>query len=102
MKRFYLLILLGLTHILTRANPVITAVSSSGNWKTGSTWNLNRVPANGDTVVIPAGDVVTIDNVQNLSSATLYIKIYGTLQFSNGKLWLGPNSAVIIFMGGAL
>ncbi len=38
----------------------ITSVKS-GNWSDPSTWDSNSVPANGDTVTIPAGRTVTFD-----------------------------------------
>jgi hypothetical protein len=60
------------------------------------------VPANGDTVVIPAGKTVVIDNVQNLSNSFLYVKILGILKLSGGKLWVDVNSSIIIYSGGAL
>lgn len=101
MKKLYTSILLALIITSAIANPVNTA-TGNGNWKTNSTWSLNRVPADGDTVVIPAGKMVVIDNVQNLSSSFLYVKIYGTLKFSGGKLWLNGNSSVVIFLGGSL
>src|SRR6478735_6396459 len=83
------------------ANSVITAIGN-GNWKNNSTWSLNRVPTNGDTVVIPASKTVVIDNVQNLSNSFLYVKIYGTLKLSGGKLWVDANSSIVIYLGGAL
>jgi hypothetical protein len=60
------------------------------------------VPSNGDTVVIPAGKTVVIDNVQNLSSSFLYVKINGSLKLSGGKLWLDVNSSIVIYLGGSL
>jgi hypothetical protein len=101
MKKLYPAILLTLIINSAFANPVNTAIGN-GNWKTNSTWSLNRVPANGDTVVIPAGKTVTIDNVQNLSTGFLYVKISGTLKLSGGKLWVDANSAIVIYLGGAL
>ena len=101
MKKLYTAVLLTFIINSVFANPVITAIGN-GNWKNNSTWNLNRVPANGDTVVIPAGKTVVIDNVQNLSSSFLYVKIYGTLKLSGGKLWVDVNSSIVIYLGGAL
>jgi hypothetical protein len=101
MKKLYTAVLLTLIINSVFANPVITAIGNS-NWKNNSTWSLNRVPANGDTVVIPAGKTVIIDNVQDLSTGFLYVKIYGTLKLSGGKLWVDANSSIIIYVGGAL
>jgi hypothetical protein len=102
MKKLYSVIIVILTVTFTFANPVINSITANGNWKNSSTWNLSRVPADGDTVVIPTGKIVVIDNIQNLSTGFLYIKVYGVLKFSNGKLWLNDNSVVIIFNGGSI
>jgi hypothetical protein len=95
MKKLYTAVLLTLIINSVFANPVITAIGNS-NWKNNSTWSLNRVPANGDTVVIPAGKTVIIDNIQDLSTGFLYVKIYGTLKLSGGKLWVDANSSITI------
>src|SRR5258705_12240200 len=102
MKKLYSVIIVILTVNFTFANPVINSITANGNWKNSSTWNLSRVPADGDTVVIPAGKIVVIDNVENLSTESLYIKVYGILKFTNGKLWLDNNSTIIIFNGGSI
>ena len=101
MTKLYAAILLTLIINSASANPVNTAIAN-GNWKNNSTWSLNRVPANDDTVVIPGGRTVVIDNLQNLSTSFLYVKISGTLKFSGGKLWLDVNSSIIIYLGGAV
>ena len=87
---------------LALANPVINSMSSNGTWKTSSTWSLNRLPMDGDTVIIPAGSIVVIDDVQNLSTSFLYIEVYGTLKFSNGKLWLSSSSTVRLYSDGSI
>lgn len=102
MKKLYSLIVLSFIAVFTFANPVINAVASNGNWKNSSTWNLSRVPVDGDTVIIPAGKIIVIDNVENLSTDFLFIKVYGTLKFSGGKLWLNVNSSVVLFIGGSV
>lgn len=66
MKKLYLTLLFFSIITFSFANAVITDLVN-GNWKNNSTWSLNRIPADGDTVVIPAGKIVVIDNVQNLS-----------------------------------
>jgi hypothetical protein len=82
MKKLYSVVLVIFTVSSAFANPVITAVS--GDWENNSTWNLNRVPKDGDTIVIPAGKTVVIDDVENLSSDFLYVKVYGTLKLAGG------------------
>jgi hypothetical protein len=102
MKKLYLTAIIILTASSTFANPVINAVANSGNWKNNATWNLNRLPLNGDTVIIPSGKTVVIDDFENLESQSLYIKIYGTLKLSTGKLWININSYVTIADGGVI
>jgi hypothetical protein len=67
---------------------VLTSVKS-GNWSDPTVWNLNRLPAAGDQVVISSGHTViyniaegSAQDVELGTSATsLDIDIYGTLQF---------------------
>ena len=102
MKKLYSSIIVIFAAIFTFASPVISATAANGNWKNSSTWNLGRVPANGDTIVIPADKVVVIDDVENFSTEFLYVEVYGVLNFSNGKLWLNDNSSVVVFNGGSI
>jgi len=67
---------------------ILTSVRS-GNWSDPTVWNLNRLPAAGDQVVISSGHTVTYDIVEGSSNEvelgtagnSLDIDIYGTLQF---------------------
>lgn len=102
MKKFYSLAILILSVSFVFANPVITSKTASGFWRTKGTWNLNRLPKDQDTVVIPANHTVTVDDVENLSSSTLYIKVYGALDLSKGKLWLNAQSVVVVYAGGSV
>ena len=102
MKKFYLPVLFFLVTLTAFAGPTNNAVPASGNWKNTSTWNLNRLPQHGDTVVIPVGVTVYITDIQNYSTEDLYIKVYGTLDISGGKLWLGVNSVIIVYTGGTI
>ena len=102
MKKLYSLLILIFTIYFAVANPAITVLPTSGSWKNVSTWSLGRLPMNGDTVVVPIGKSVTIDDVENLTAQFLYLKIYGTLTFSNGKLWINSSSSVFVFAGGTI
>ena len=102
MKNPFLLGLLLYHSVLAQANPTNSSVPQSGNWKTANTWQLNRVPMHGDTVLIPTGKTVIVDNIQNLSTEDIYLKIYGTLHITGGKLWLGPNSTITLYTGGVI
>jgi hypothetical protein len=68
--------------------PTLTSVKS-GRWSDPTTWDLNRLPAAGDQVVISSGHTVTYDIVEGSSNDvelgtagnSLDVDIYGTLQF---------------------
>jgi hypothetical protein len=63
----------------------------SGLWTNSATWDLNRVPAAGDQVVISSGHIVTYNVVEGSANdvilgsssnpSAIDIDIYGTLQF---------------------
>ena len=82
----------------------------NGNWSTGTTWDLGRAPADNDVVTIPAGTQVNFTGSpypKNTPSVrpTMFIKIYGTLDFSNAgndKLYLGAGSIINIYSTGKI
>jgi hypothetical protein len=77
----------------------ITAENSS-DWGTASTWDLDRAPQNGDTVVIPQGISVSLAGVNQLDNMIIIIR--GSLDLANGKLRLSDDSRVIIHLTGLL
>jgi hypothetical protein len=98
MKHIYITliaILIGVTSFATS----IKAVTNS-YWTNTSSWNLNRLPQDNDTIIIPAGYTITID--LNVQLNNVVVLIYGTLQFNNGKLKLDNSSQVIIEWGGKI
>lgn len=98
MKQIYTSIL-ALLFSLTSTATTITADSNS-DWDTDGTWNLNRVPQNGDSIVIPQGITVTLNGVNNLDNVIIVIQ--GTLNLTNGKLRLDNASRMIIHLTGML
>ncbi|HLI92221.1 MAG TPA: G8 domain-containing protein, partial [Puia sp.] len=79
----------------------ITATINGGNWSSTSSWNLNRIPKNNDSVIIPAGFTVVFDNSYSLNN--IYIALTGTLNFKqNNTLALDAASIVDILNGGTL
>jgi len=101
MKNFYLLALAIISFNSAFSAPTITAISH-GNWDNNTTWNLNRKPQNGDTVIILSGKRVIISNNQNHSASFMYIRIYGTLKLDGGKLTLNANSVMVVHTNGTL
>ncbi len=102
MKKIYSILTFSLILNFAMANPVITAIDNKGKWKNNSTWDLNRDPQDGDTVIIPAGITVLIDKNVNLQNATLYIKVYGKIELDGGRLRLDDNSTIILVSGATI
>ena len=104
MKKCYLTAIILCVALCSFAAPVITATANNGNWTTNSTWDLNRVPKNGDTVVIPLGKTVLINTNVKSSSDILYIKVYGTLKLVGGgaKLDINSSSNIYVYVNGII
>ena len=100
MKKLFTLVTVSLLTLAATAAPSLNA-QQNGIWRSNSIWNLNRAPQAGDTVVIPTGRIVTVENNWNLNG-DLFVKVYGTLRFSGGgaKLIIGGGSRVMVYAGG--
>jgi hypothetical protein len=98
MKHIYTTLIILLTSVVACAN-TITA-TANGSWVNTGTWNLNRLPQNGDSVVIPAGITVLLN--QNIDLENVVIIIAGTLELNNGKIKLGSSSRVIVQTSGII
>jgi len=85
--------------VLVRATIVESNGSGGGDWTAGSSWNGGSTPSNGDTVVILAGDVITIST--NLSFNGV-IQVYGTLEFDKGKISMDASSAIQLAEGSSI
>jgi hypothetical protein len=81
------------------AAPVIKA-TKSGNWSTKADWDLKRLPASNDTVVIADGVTMLID--ANIKLDNIVLKIYGTLKLAGGKLTINDYSTFVIETSGKL
>jgi len=100
MKLFFTF-LLAFAAAATAQAGVITAVANNGNWGSNSTWDLNRTPQNGDTIVIPSNITVLFNADQNLNG--VLIKVYGTLSMTGGrKLNLDTASVIKVYPGGKI
>jgi hypothetical protein len=76
----------------------ITAIVNNGDWANTATWNLNRLPQNGDTIIIPANKNVTLTTSVALNG--VFIKIWGTLSMSsNSQLNLDNASVIRVYSG---
>jgi hypothetical protein len=68
MKLIYTLaVLLLVTFSVTaQTKTLITFNAISGDWSTASNWSLNRIPQNGDSIVIPRGDTAFFNRDNNM------------------------------------
>ena len=100
MKTIYTLLAALLITNMIMAAPVITAKVNNGDWSTASTWDLNRVPANNDTIIIPLNMTIRMTKPRSLDSVV--VRVYGTFFFDGGKLNLSNSSRFILETGGSI
>ena len=102
MKNLFLIIFAVLSFQLILASPRIK-VKNNGYWHSNATWDLNRLPSQEDTIIIPADKVVTINDDQVLSG-NVYMQIYGKLIFQNNNstLKMGAGSTVLVYSNGQI
>jgi hypothetical protein len=92
MKQIYTLIaILFISISAAQANTVITFTNWWGDWSNASNWDLNRIPENGDSIVIPQYKSVVFD--KNDTLANVYIKVIGGLTIQK-KMRLGGVSVI--------
>lgn len=87
---------------------VITAITDNGAWSSAASWDLNRAPVCGDTIVVPLGidlnitQNVNLDDINPLCSA-VKINIFGSIRFFNGrKMFLAPGACFTVESGGLI
>lgn len=73
-----------------------TVIGNSGQgWGIAFNWSPSGVPADGDVVIIPEGQTISVKGAFYTGTETIIIKVSGTLDFDpSGKLDLGINSEV--------
>lgn len=83
MKKIYTLIALVIISLsgFAQARPVNTMTDWWGSWANKNHWSLNRLPADGDRIVIPAGKGVVMDKDINLKN--VIIDVIGMLEIKN-------------------
>src|SRR5690554_889603 len=102
MKQIFLLALAMLLFGELTAAPKIKC-KSNGYWSNPANWDLNRAPVTGDTITIPAGYTMTI-NDDRVINGFVYLQIYGNLSFQNNNstLKLGSTAIVIVYSNGQI
>jgi len=100
MKPFFTLLIAMVAAATASAGSVITAINN-GTWSNTSTWNLNRLPQSGDTIVIPSGFSLAFTSTANLNG--VMVKIWGALHMSgSSKLDLDNASLIRVYTGGII
>lgn len=102
MKQFILTALAVLLFGHSFAAPKIKS-KSNGYWSNPLNWDLSRSPAIGDTITIPAGYTMIV-NDDRVINGFVYLQIYGTLSFQNNNstLKLGSTAIVVVYSNGKI
>ncbi|MBO9199084.1 MULTISPECIES: T9SS type A sorting domain-containing protein [Niastella] len=100
MKALFVTLLTLLT--ATSLMATIKFSTKDDDWETGGTWNAGTKPVSNDTIVISAGDTVTVNsNINNLNHVVIIV--YGLLDLTNnGKLDLDNTSKIFVQTGGKI
>lgn len=96
MKQIYTLSIALLIVLSSFARPVNKFNSWYSDWGTAANWSLNRIPNDGDSIVIEGGRGVLVDKNYNLKN--VYIKVTGNNSYIHlkGKLILDDASILEI------
>jgi hypothetical protein len=95
-RRVFLFILMTVVYGRVTANVVESNGTGGGVWTISTSWLGDVVPVDGDTVIVQAGDTITIDDVLFFDGV---IQVYGVLLFDNGKLSMDENSVIQLAEG---
>lgn len=112
MKNFTLAVLslLSWAFVASAQPTILEPVVNGGRWSDPATWNLNRIPADGDIVTIPSGMTVNVKNnnyslagscpSNGATSPRLIVNVFGSLAFEpSGRLNLGCASVLFLSPG---
>lgn len=99
-KILFLLIILSLS--FSQLHAAVISSIQSGDWLSTTTWDLGRVPTDGDYVIINYGHTVSL--YKPLALNDLYVEVNGDLVLDNtgtsanrhGSLSLNVNSVVVV------
>lgn len=82
----FALFAISLNFVSLQAPAATISAQATGNWSTSATWSGGVVPGNGDSVIIPSGITVTIDqNIGTAGSGIKNIRIQGGTLNVNGS-----------------
>src|SRR5258708_2393630 len=96
-KLYFLLLLAIPTVALAGAHTLNNAVSNGAAWSSTSAWSLSRIPQSEDSIVIPAGTTIIVDQSSNLNN--VYLTIGGTLNFNQNNSLALDNISIVSILG---
>jgi hypothetical protein len=101
MKPIFITLLFFAAILKANATTKTVTANTGQGWNVASNWSSSGVPQNGDTVIIPLGDTISVKTSVYSTLPNIVIKVYGTLHFnSGGKLELGILAKIIVYTGG--
>lgn len=95
---FFILSFLSLSAV-AQTRPIDVVSTWYGNWSQKSSWTLGRLPIDGDSIVVPAGKSIVLD--EDYSHKNLVVNVLGNLTIKK-KLSLDKTSTVKIGYGGQI
>lgn len=108
----YLTILLFLSGFIYNSNAALIKSAQDGDWNDPDTWDLGRVPDDGDEIIIDVGHTVIINDIipgafQTLDNVSIAIRGVLSLEdpggiFGRAALLLDVNSLLVIENGGEI
>lgn len=96
MKSLLIIFALCLTTVQSLASTCVSL--GNGDWNDPLRWSCGAVPAPGDTIIINAGDTVTLNSTEILNGAPMLIVVNGYFLFDTpaAKLHLECGSEVVV------
>ncbi len=90
---------------INKATIINSNGTGGGDWSTADSWSPAQVPTCGDTIVVLAGDMITLNTIDLSGCGTpTFIIVQGTIKFTtrDGKLKLACNSGIRVDTGGLI
>lgn len=90
------------SYAATENEPPIIVSIAAGNWNAPTSWNLNRIPQNGDRVIIKKDHTITYPGGRSIHSFDGEIIVNGEFKLEKILLKMDRNSKVAINEGGRI
>lgn len=86
---FTVLLALVLSSLTFNSFAALIKSTGNGNWDAAATWDLGRVPQDGDEILVDVGHEVTLITSETLNNVIIAVR--GTLRFFRQWITTGPN-----------